>query len=277
MPAITATSVKSLRELTGLPMMDCKKALEQNDGDVEAAVRWLREHGKKMMGTRTGRETSSGRIAVYNNLEQGMGAMVELQCESAPVEANDEFIALLGDLLKQLSTGPGAATPEALLAQASPGKPGHTLKDQLDDLANKIREVFRVARIVRIDKPCAGYAHHNGKVGVLLQVDGKPDATLAKDFCMHIAAKRPTVVGIADLDPAKVAVEREILSQAARAEGKPEPIIAKMVEGRMRTYYEEQCLTEQPFVKDDKQTVGALATAAGMKLVRFVHWELGKE
>jgi elongation factor Ts len=258
-------------------MMDCKKALEENGGDVEAAIRWLREHGKKTMGSRAGRETSAGRIAVHNSLERGIGAMVELRCESAPVETNDEFVALLGDLVKQLATGPGAASPEALLAQKSPRRPDHTLEDLQDDLANKIREVFRVARIVRIDRPCAGYAHHNGKVGVLLEVDGKLDATLAKDICMHIAAKRPTVVRVADLDPAKVAEEREILGQAARAEGKPEKIIAKMVEGRLRVYYEEQCLTEQPFVKDDKQTVGKLADAAGMKLVRFVHWELGKE
>jgi elongation factor Ts len=258
-------------------MMDCKKALEQNDGDVEAAVRWLREHGKKTMDSRAGRETSAGRIAVHNSLEQGVGAMVELRCESAPVETNDEFVALLNDLVKQLATGPGAATADELLAQKSPSRPDHTLKDLMDDLANKIREVFRVHRIVRIDKPCAGYAHHNGKVGVLLEVEGTLDATLAKDICMHIAAKRPAVVGVADLDPKRVAEEREILSQAARAEGKPEKIIEKMVEGRIRVYYEEHCLAEQPFVKDDSQTVGKLAAAAGMKLVRFVHWELGKE
>ena len=100
---------------------------------------------------------------------------------------------------------------------------------------------------------------------------------LAKDICMHTAAMRPTVVGKEDLDPAAIAKEREILAEAARAEGKPEKIIAKMVEGRLQNFYAERCLVEQPFVKDDKRTVGQAAKDAGMKIIRFVHWELPKE
>ncbi|MBN2292674.1 MAG: translation elongation factor Ts, partial [Pirellulales bacterium] len=120
-----------------------------------------------------------------------------------------------------------------------------------------------------------GYVHHNGAVGVLLQVEGGSEE-LAKDICMHTAAMRPTVLAISDLDPAVVDKEREILGEAARAEGKPDNIIDKMVEGRLRNFYAEQCLAEQPFVKDDKLTVGKAAKAAGMKLVKFIHWELGK-
>jgi elongation factor Ts len=129
---------------------------------------------------------------------------------------------------------------------------------------------------VRIDAPCGGYAHHNGAVGVLLEVEGGT-AELARDICMHIAAMRPRVVRKEELDPAMVAKEREILSEAARKEGKPEKIIEKMVEGRLRNFYAETCLAEQPFVKDDSRTVGKVADEAGMKLVRFVHWELPKE
>jgi elongation factor Ts len=202
--------------------------------------------------------------------------MVDLRCESAPVATNDQFVQLANDLAQQLALGPGAASPDALLAQPSPSKTAPTLQQQFDDLNNKIREVFKLERIVRIDGHCGGYAHHNGAAGVLLQFEGG-NPELAKDICMHVAAMRPEVLVTEELDPAKVAKEREILSEAARKEGKPEPIIAKMVEGRLRNYYAECCLAEQPFVKDDKKTVGTVAKEAGMKLVRFVRWELPKE
>ena len=169
-----------------------------------------------------------------------------------------------------------AATPEALLAQPSPSKSGQTLKQQFDDLNNRIREVFKLERIARIDGCCGGYGHHNGGVGVLLRYDGG-SGELAKDICMHVAAMSPAVLVKEELDPAVVAKEREILSEAARQEGKPEKIIEKMVEGRLRNFYAECCLAEQPFVKDDKKTVGQAAQETGMKLVRFLRWELPKE
>ena len=202
--------------------------------------------------------------------------MIDLRCESAPVANNEHFVQLANDLAAQLATGPGAAAPEALLTQPSPSKAAPTLKQQFDDLNNRIREVFKLERIVRIDGQCGGYAHHNGAAGVLLRFEGG-NAELAKDICMHVAAMRPAVVYKEELDPAVVAKEREILSAAARTEGKPEKIIEKMVEGRLRNFYAECCLAEQPFVKDDKKTVGQVAKEAGMKLVRFVRWELPKE
>jgi elongation factor Ts len=204
------------------------------------------------------------------------GAMVELLCESAPVAANAEFVALAGDLARQLALGPGAASADELLAQPSPSKSPHTLRDQLDDLTNRIREVFKVGRIARIKGKCAGYAHHAGKtVGVLIEVSGgTPEA--AKDVCMHIAATRPEVLSKEDLDPAAVAKEREILSEAARKEGKPENIIAKMVEGRLRNFYAERVLLEQPFIKDEKMTIGKYAAANGMQIKRYIRWELAK-
>lgn len=274
MSGITAAAVKAFRDRVGLPMMECKQALIEAAGDEEKAIEVLRKRGAKTMAGRAGRETSAGRIAVY--VAPGAGTMVELQCESAPVAVNEQFVALAEDLARQLAEGPGADTPEALLAQPSPGG-GAVLQQRFDDLTNRIREVFRLKRIVRIDGTCAGYAHHNGGVGVLLQYEGGP-AELARDICMHVAAMRPGALGVEDLDPDVVAKEREILSAAARQEGKPEPIVAKMVEGRLRNFYAERCLTEQPFVKDDEgRRVGAVAKAQGMKLLRFVHWELGKE
>jgi elongation factor Ts len=275
MSDITAAAVKALREKTGLPMMDCKKALEASGGDEAVAIEELRKKGKQIGEKRAGKETSAGRIAVC--LGENVGAMVEFLCESAPVAANDEFIDLANDMAKQLATGPGAKSADELLDQPSAGKPGKKLRDRFDDLTNRVRELFKVGRVARIDAACGGYAHHNGGCGVLLEVSGKVDAGLAKDVCMHIAAIRPKVVGVANLDPAGVAKEKEILAAAARREGKPEKIIEKMVEGRLKNFYAEQCLEEQPFVKDDSQTVAKAVGAAGMKIVRFIHWEIGKE
>jgi elongation factor Ts len=274
MAEITAAAVKKFRNLTGLPMMDCKRALQEADGDTDKAVELLRKAGAKTMEKRAGRATSSGRIDIHTNA--AAAAIVDLRCESAPVATNQEFVQLAGDLARQLATGPGADTPEQLLTQPSPSDPSRTLQQQFDDLNHRIREVFKLARIARIDGPCGGYVHHNGAVGVLLQIEGG-DAELAKDICMHIAAMRPGVLAKEDLDPAVVDKERDILSEAARKEGKPEKIIDKMVEGRLRNFYAEQCLLEQPFVKDDKQTVGKVAQAAGMKIVGFTHWELSEE
>jgi elongation factor Ts len=279
MAEITAAAVKSLREKTGLPMMDCKKALTEAGGDEDKAVELLRKAGAKTMEKRSGRATSAGRIAVYVDRDAGVAALVDLRCESAPVSNHEEFVQLGADLAKQLATGPGAASAEALLAQPSPSKKGQTLQQQFDDLNHRIREVFKVERIVRIDGVCGGYAHHNGAVGVLLHVEGG-EAELAKDICMHIAAMRPTVVAKEELDQAEVAKERDILSAVARKEGKPESIIAKMVEGRLRDFYAQRCLLEQPIaneMKFGKKSVGKVAEEAKMKIVRFVHWELPKE
>lgn len=276
MAEITAAAVKALRERTGLPMMDCKRALEEAGGDAEAAVEIMRKAGKKTMEKRVGRETTSGRIAIDARAEVGVGTIIELLCESAPVASNQEFIQLAHDLAGQLAMGPGAGAPEALLDQPSPSKAGETLRQQFEDLNNRIREVFKLNRIARIDGTCAGYVHHNGSVGVLLEYQGG-NAELAKDICMHVAAMRPSVVSVEDLDSELLAKEREIQKDIARQEGKPESIIEKMIEGRMHNFYAERCLLEQPFVKDDKKTVGKVAKEAGMKVVRFIHWEVGKE
>jgi elongation factor Ts len=276
MAEITAAAVKALRDRTGVSMMDCKKALQDTGGDAEKAVELLRKAGAKLMEKRAGRATTSGRIAIYLGPDGNVGTMVDLRCESAPVAGNDQFVQLANDLAEQLATGPGADSPEALLAQPSPSKTAPTLKQQFDELNNRIREVFKLEQIVRIDGRCGGYAHHNGAAGVLLQFEGgSPE--LAKDISMHVAAMRPAVLNVEQLDPAVVAKEREILAEAARKEGKPEKIIDKMVEGRLRNFYAECCLTEQPFVKDDKKTVGQVAKEAGMKLIRYVRWELPKE
>jgi elongation factor Ts len=275
MAEITAAMVKELREQTQLPMMKCKKALQDAGGDMAAAMEALRKEGETFIDGRGDRTTEEGRIAIYTDAANGPGAMIELQVESAPVANNEEVIALANDLAKQLATGPGAKTPDELWDQPAPSKPGTTLKAWRDEIVNKIREVFRVPRILRIDSPCGGYVHHDAKTGVLLAIEGGESA-VAKDISMHIAAMKPKSTTKDELDPSIVEAEKKIQIDRARAEGKPENILEKMIEGRMRNFYAEIVLEEQPFVKDDKQTVGAVAKAAGMKVKSFALWKVGE-
>lgn len=277
MVAITAAQVKALRESTGLPMMDCKQALTECQGDAEAAIRWLRERGAHVLNKRADRETAFGRFGLFTSFDPPVGAMVELKCESNPVAQNEDVIQLANDLARQLATGPGAQTADELLDQPSPSKPGMTLREQKDDLFNRIREVFNVGRMVRIDGACGGYSHNATTIaGVLLEVSGGTPE-LAKDVCMHITAMRPLALGREDLDPAEVERERGILREAALQEGKPENIVDKMVEGRLRNFFAEKVLLEQQFVKGDKDTVGKMAEQNGMAIKRFVHWEIGQK
>jgi elongation factor Ts len=275
MADITAAMVMKLRDETGLPMMDCKKALQEAGGDFDLAKQKVRESGKKIMSIRQDRSTEEGRIAVYTSLNPGVGAMIELQVESAPVAKHEEIVGLANDLAKQLAIGPGAKTPEELWKQPAPSRKGVTLQHWKDEIEGKMREVIRLARIERINSPSGGYVHHDGKSGVLLVVEGGSD-DLAKSVAMHVAAMKPKAATTAELDPTLVSKERGILTEQARKEGKPDNIIEKMIEGRMRNFYAEHVLSEQPFIKDDKQTVGKVAAAGGMKLVKFIRWQLGE-
>ncbi len=278
MPEITASAVKALRDRTGLPMMECKQALVETNGDFEAAIEWLRKAGRKTMEKRADRQTAAGRIAVFTDSNSSRGAMIELFCESAPVANNEQFIALAQLLAQRLAEGPGEATSEELLGQPVPGEPGITLRERYEEVNIRIREAFRIGRMVRLEGVASGYVHHDGTVGVLLQATGGP-LVLAKDICMHIAAMQPTVVSREDLDQATIDKEREILLAQAQSEGKSGPVLEKIIQGRLQTLFAERCLLEQPFVKSTtgKETVRKVAEAAGMKIQGFVRWTLGKE
>ena len=273
----TAAAVKAFRERTGLPLMDCKKALQEAGGDEEAAVEVLRKRGQQLADKRSDRETAFGRFGLHIGSEKSVGAMVELLCESAPVTTNEDFIQLADDLASVYANTPSITDAEELLAQPSPSAQGKTLAEQKDDLFNRIREVFNVGRMARVDGPTGGYMHHAGTTaGVMLAIDGGSDEA-AKDVAMHVAAMKPAALDSDSLDPEVVNKEREILKEAALAEGKPENIVEKMVEGRIRNFFAERCLMEQPFVKDDKQSVGEYASSAGMKVTSFWHWVIGEK
>ena len=277
MAEITAAAVMALREKTGLPMMECKKALAECGGNTDQAVEWLRKQGIKTQSMRADRETSCGRLAVYADPAKGVGTIIEMKCESPPVAGSPDFKGFCNDIAKTLALGPGAAGPEDLLAQKSLAHPDKTLGELKDDLFNRMREVFELSRIKRIDAPCGGYAHHDGSKAALVELAGAAAATAAetaKDIAMHVVALAPQAVRKEDLDPAVVDKEREILTEAARSEGKPDNIIAKMIEGRLRNFFAQCVLLEQPFVKDDKQTVGQLAKQAGIEIKGVDNWKL---
>ncbi len=276
MSEISAVAVKKLREKTGLPMMDCKSALSESGGDETKAIELLRKRGAALLSGRSHRETAFGRFGLYCGSDKKSGAIVELKCESAPVAGSTEFIQLANDLAQQLATGPGASTPEELLDQQSPSKKGMTLREQKDEMFNRIREVFNLGRMKRLKGATGGYSHNSGTVaGVLMAVEGGNDA-LAKDICMHIAAMRPAALNKDQIPAEAIDKEREILRAAALGEGKPANIVDKMVEGRLKNFFAERVLLEQPFVKDDKQSVGAFAAQNQMVIREFVHWELGE-
>ena len=277
MAEVTAAAVKAFRERTGLPLMDCKKALQEANGDEEQAIEVLRKRGQQLADKRSDRETAFGRFGIHKGTDKNVGAMVELLCESAPVTTNDEFIQLADDLAEALANNASVSTADELLALPSPSKSGTTLGEQKDELFNRIREVFNVGRMVRVDSTCGGYMHHAGTTaGVLLAIEGGNDEA-AKDVAMHTAAMKPLALNKDSLDAEAVAKEREILKQAALAEGKPENIVEKMVEGRMRNFYAERCLLEQAFVKDDKQSVGEFAKSHGMTVNDYWHWIIGEK
>ncbi|MEZ6137623.1 MAG: translation elongation factor Ts [Pirellulaceae bacterium] len=277
MSEITAAKVKAFRERTGLPLMECKSALTEAGGDEEKAVAILRERGEKLGDKRADRETAFGRFGLFCGIDKQSGAIVELKCESAPVTQNEEFIQLADAMAEALAKSDKViATGDELLELASPNKPGMTIGEQKAELFNRIREKFDVGRFSKFDGTCGGYSHNSGTVaGVLLQVEGGSD-NAAKDVAMHIAAMRPAALNAEELDQADIEKEREFLRSAALKEGKPENIVDKMVEGRLRQFFAEKVLLEQPFVKDDKQTVGQYVKSSGMEVKKFVVYVLGQ-
>ena len=277
MAEITAQAVKELRDLTNLPLMEVKRALTEANGDQARAIEILKEANKKVSIKRAENATSEGLIRSGVSADGSRAAMVEIQCESAPVAKADDFIFLADQCLKQLLEGPGATTAEELLAQPVPARPGLTLAGLLEEVVGKIREKMVVARVLRVTGPAGAYSHHDGKTGVLFQASGEnKTAPVLRDVAMHVAALKPVVTQPEELPAADVAAEKARLTAEATASGKPANIIEKMVEGRMKTYYAEQgVLAFQLFAKDDSKTVNQALAESGLKPAGFTRWLLG--
>ncbi|QDV51525.1 translation elongation factor Ts [Gimesia fumaroli] len=278
MAEITAAAVKALRELTDLPMMACKKALQQADGDQEKAIEILREEAGKIQLKRSDNATTEGRIVVLPSEDGSQTVMLEVVCESAPVATGEDLVNFSDACAAQLLAHPEVNTVEELMALPSEKSPGKTVNDDFMDMLNKIREKIVVSRIARSEGPTGGYVHHDGKTGVLFQAKGDTaDADLLRGVAMHIAALKPAVVNESGLDPAVIQEERDRLTAEAKATGKPDNIIDKIVDGRMKTFFVEQgVLVYQPFAVDDSKTVSQALAEKGLEAVSFTRWTIGE-
>ncbi len=283
MAEITAALVKDLREKTGAGMMDCKKALGETGGDLEAAIDWLRKKGLAQAAKKSGRVAAEGLIAVAS--VPAKAAMVEVNAETDFVARNEQFQAFVSEVAKiALHVGEDIA---AINAAPYPGT-GRTVAEELTQLVATIGEnmTIRRARVLSVPQGVvASYVHAAlkpglGKIGVLVALEGNSEAQalemLGRQVGMHIAATRPEAIDIDGVDPAALLRERNVLAEQARASGKPEAIIEKMVEGRIRKYYEEVVLLEQVWVHDGESRVRAVLQKAGAKAAGFARFTLGE-
>jgi elongation factor Ts len=282
MSQISAAAVKELRDRTDMPMMKCKAALEKAGGDIEKAILVLREEGGKFLASDKGaRETAEGRVGAYSD-HKAAGALVELRCESPSVVKNDRFVALANDLARQVALKKPKDV-EDLLKQPLADDPKRTVQERVAEVVGLIRENMRPARFVRLDGITGEYVHHDGTVGVLLQVKGESaDPVLLRDICTHIAALRPTYAR-ADEVPADVAERERDLARkqaAEQAAGKPAGVVEKIAEGKYKTWLAENVLVDQPIanqIKYPKKTVGELLKAAKLEVVKFVRMKVGEK
>ena len=271
--AITAAMVKELRESTGAGMMDAKKALVENNGDMEAAVDWLRTKGLAKAAKKAGRTAAEGLVAVA--IEGGKGVAVEVNSETDFVAKNEKFQAMV---TKIADAALNVADVDALKAADLGGK---TVEATITDAVATIGENMSVRRMASIEGASVVTYIHNaaadnmGKIGVLVALSAENDA-FGKQVAMHIAAANPAALGEADLDAAIVDKERSIQIEIARESGKPEQVIEKMIEGRMKKFIAESTLLGQAFVVNPDLTVEAAAKEAGVEITGFIRMEVGE-
>ncbi len=264
MADFTAKDVQALRQATGAGMMDAKRALTDNDGDSEAAAKWLREKGLAKAGERASRVSEQGAVAVADT---GTGAaIVELKSETDYVAKSPDFRNLVEDLARAVATDGEDAVKSR--------------QDEIDSLKIQLKENIGLGRVVRFEPPegavIDSYLHlqsDRGVNGVLVEVVGG-DKELAHDIALHVGFARPEYLSRDDVPPERVAEERTVLENISRNEGKPEQALPKIVDGRLNGWYKERVLLEQPFVKDNKQTIGQLLGPA--RVTRFAQVEIGR-
>lgn len=286
--AISAAQVKELREKTGAGMLDCKKALEESNGDFEKAIEILRKKGAAVAAKRAERTASEGLILtkVFDNGKSA--AILEVNCETDFVAKSDDFVKFAENALELLLEH----KPENVDALLNLSKDGKTLKDALNDITGKIGEKIEISRfdIVNVENGLiVDYIHHGSKLGVLLAAENVPEdkkedlAVIMKDIAMQIAAMKPLTIYREEVDKDVVEKELEIYKEVARKEGKPEQVLEKIATGKLNKFYEENCLVEQVFVKDNAKKVGALidefnkANGSQVKLKTFRRYHTSDE
>jgi elongation factor Ts len=266
----TAADVKKIRDLTGSGMMDCKKALEESEGDFDKAVELLRIKGAKDVGKRAGRETANGLVAAEG------GTMVELNCETDFVAKSDDFQALAEKVLRAAVE----QQPADLDALKKAPLEGGTVDDAVQALSARIGEKLELKRYIHVDGPVALYLHRRASdlppaIGALVAYEGASDEA-AKTVAMHIAAARPQYTTRDQVPGDVLENERRIAEATAREEGKPEQVLPRIVEGRINGFYKDVVLLEQPSVHEPKKTVKALLDEAGVTVREFARFEVGQ-
>jgi elongation factor Ts len=274
-------SIKKLREMTGAGMMDVKKALTDAEGDEEKAVALLRERGIVKAAKKADREATDGLIRAFLSSDGKTAGLVEINSETDFVARNSDFQAMVADFARHVAENgavDGAIGMDVLSSQKFLNQE-ITLGDHLAENITKIGEnliLNRAARFVATTGFVTTYIHQNDKIGVLVEIEGTNDAQIGKDIALHIAAERPRYLTRDEVNTTDLEKEREILSNKARNEGKPENIIEKIVAGQLAKFYEDNVLLEQKFVKDNNMTISQLLPA-GASIKRFARFEIGNK
>ena len=283
---ISAKVVKELREMTGAGMMVCKKALTKTDGDIEKAVEFLREKGLASAAKKAGRVAAEGLVKTYVTEDGKNASIVEVNCETDFVALNEQFVQFTENLAKFVITS-SATTVEELLAEKFDGE--KTVQETLTNLIATLGENMTVRRFKKfsVEKGAIqGYVHGGGRIGVIVEAvcdTESPVVTeVAKELCMQVAAANPLFLSEADVDQQSIEKEKEIYRVQALNEGKPEKIVEKMVEGRIKKYYKEVCLLDQPWVKDGDKSISKLVAekskevGSEITIKSFVRFERGE-
>jgi len=270
----TASDIKALRESTGAGMMDVKRALDEADGDHGMATEILRVKGLKGVTKREGRSATNGLVAAQSG--DGVGTLLEVNCETDFVAKGEKFIALANQVLAHAVTV-GASSAEELLASVMGGS---TVQETLDAANATMGEKIEVRRVARLEGPhVVSYLHKTSpdlpaQIGVLIATEGGDEVT-ARDVAMHVAAFSPSVLSRDEIDPDTVANERRLAEATAREEGKPEAAMPKIIEGRVNGFFKENVLLEQAFAKDLKKTVATVLEESGATAKAFVRFRVG--
>ncbi|MBN6887193.1 elongation factor Ts [Cytobacillus horneckiae] len=273
--AITAQMVKELREKTGAGMMDCKKALQEVDGDMEKAIDFLREKGIAKAAKKGDRIAAEGLATI--KVDGNEAVILEVNSETDFVAKNEGFQTLVQELADHLLSTKPASIEEAVAGTMSNGA---TVETHINSAIAKIGEKLTLRRFeikTKTDNDAFGaYLHMGGRIGVLTVLEGTTDEEAAKDVSMHIAALNPKYVSRDEVSAEEVERERQVLKQQALNEGKPEKIVEKMVEGRLSKYFEDVCVNDQAFVKNPDEKVGKFVASKGGKIREFVRFEVGE-
>ncbi len=273
---VTASLVKELREKTGAGMMDCKKVLTETDGDMEKAIELLRERGIAKAAKKSGRVAAEGLVEAYISEDGKVGAIVEVNSETDFVAKNEEFKTFVKNVAKQV-VEKNPKDVEDLLNQEATFEAGKTVNEALVGKIATIGENLSIRRFARFESKglLESYIHGDGKIAVLINM-AKGDKEVAKDLCMQIAAARPEYLNEQSVPTERVEKEKEILKVQTMNEGKPEQIAEKIVQGRIRKFFEEICLVDQVFVKDSNMKVSELLKQKDAEVVEFARFEKGE-